>query len=71
MKITSISYKGGVIMIIKIGEEKVIAESDVTIFFKNNTTTLIDGNQTKFLYINPNEVKMVITKTKSLYDECK
>ena len=51
-------------MIVKIGDERIIAENNITIIFNNNTTVFVDGSQTKFLYINPNEVKTVVIDEK-------
>ena len=51
-------------MIVKIGDEKIIAEQDVTIIFKDKSIVLIEGIQTKFLYINPDEVSSVSIREK-------
>ena len=46
-------------MIVKIGDERVIAKNNIMIIFNNGTTMFVDGSQTKFIYKNPNEVKTV------------
>ena len=47
-------------MTIKIGNDKILlTEGTITITFTSGLASVIDVSQTKYLYINPNEVKTV------------
>lgn len=46
-------------MIVQIGTERVIAEKNVTISFKDKGTVVINGEKSKHIYINPDTVNYV------------
>ena len=53
-------------MIVKIGDEKITAEQNVTIIFKDTKSVLlIEALHTKFIYINPDAVSSVSISEKT------
>lgn len=46
-------------MIVQIGTERIIADKTVTISFKDKEAVVIAGEQSKYIYINPDTVNYV------------
>ena len=46
-------------MIVQIGTERIIADKTITISYKDKETVIIVGEQTKYIYINPETVNHV------------